>query len=133
MTIQSLPHARLFRALLAGALALGFGACAQAGDGAGEGGTLGEQQQAIGGRACSAFDDNGNPNPDWPECNNVDSPTPGCNGYGTCYCVCRWFNRCDLNPAKCDSLSDCLNNCDAQYPSCPYPGGEIPPTLSACY
>jgi hypothetical protein len=133
MTIQSFPHDRLFRALLAAVLAVGFGACAQAGDGAGEGGVLGEQRQAIGGRVCSAFDDEGNPNPDWPECNTVDGPTQGCNGYGTCYCVCRWSHRCDLNPAQCNPLSDCLNNCDAQYPSCPYPGGEIPPTLASCY
>jgi hypothetical protein len=56
-----------------------------------------------------------------------------CAGYDTCYCLCRWRNRCDQNPAECDDLSECLNDCDAQYPGCPYPGGGYPDNPGECF
>jgi hypothetical protein len=56
-----------------------------------------------------------------------------CSGYDTCYCLCRWNNRCDQNPSECDPLADCLNGCDAQYPGCPTPGGGFPNSPADCF
>lgn len=89
----------------------------------------------IGGSTCHAFLPDGSPNPDWPECNSSDGgsiPGPSCDGIGTCYCFCRYYHRCDLDPAECDPLAQCLNDCDAQYPGCPYPGGTYPSSIGEC-
>ena len=87
-------------------------------------------------RACSAFLADGSPNPDWPDCNSTDGGSVGgssCDGIGTCYCVCRYNHRCDLDASECDPLTQCLNDCDAQYPGCPYPGGGYPSSLAECF
>lgn len=55
-----------------------------------------------------------------------------CSGLSTCYCFCRFYHRCDLDPAECDPLAQCLNDCDAQYPGCPYPGGGYPSSIGEC-
>jgi hypothetical protein len=89
----------------------------------------------IGGSTCSAFLPDGSPNPDWPDCNSTDGgslPGPSCDGYGMCYCFCRYYNRCDLDPNQCDPLAQCLNDCDAEYPGCPYPGGTYPSSIGEC-
>jgi hypothetical protein len=85
---------------------------------------------------CFAYLPDGSPNPAWPECLGTNGPTipsPTCSGYASCYCRCRYFHRCDQNPAECGPLDSCLYDCDAQYPTCPYPGGEYPPNLLSCY
>lgn len=55
-----------------------------------------------------------------------------CSGIESCYCFCRYYHRCDQDPAECDPLAQCLNDCDAQYPSCPYPGGTYPESIIEC-
>lgn len=55
-----------------------------------------------------------------------------CSGLSSCYCFCRYNHRCDLDPSECDPLSQCLNDCDAQYPGCPYPGGDYPSSITEC-
>lgn len=55
-----------------------------------------------------------------------------CSGLSTCYCFCRFYHRCDLDPAECNPLAQCLNDCDAQYPGCPYPGGTYPSSIGEC-
>jgi hypothetical protein len=88
-----------------------------------------------GGRTCSAFLPDGSPNPDWPDCNSSDGgslPGPSCDGIGMCYCFCRYYHRCDQDPNECDPLAQCLNDCDAEYPGCPYPGGTYPSSIGEC-
>jgi hypothetical protein len=119
-------------AAIVGAVASWGAGCAQADDPERE--EVGEQQEAIGDKPCTAFI-NGQPNPNWPACKSHDGPTipgPSCGGYSTCYCFCRANNRCDLNPSLCNALTQCLNNCDSQYPGCPYPGGGFPSSPAAC-
>lgn len=55
-----------------------------------------------------------------------------CPGHESCYCFCRFYHRCDQDPAECDPLAQCLNDCDAQYPGCPYPGGTYPSSIIEC-
>ncbi len=96
---------------------------------------IGEQEQEVGGGPnCSAFDDNGNPNPNWPQCLE-DDPTdpPDCSGYSTCYCLCRANHRCDTTPSQCGPLGECLDECDDVFPSwCPQPGGGYPDQPQDC-
>lgn len=90
----------------------------------------------IGGRTCGAFLPDGSPNPAWPDCNSGSGgtlPGPSCGGLASCYCFCRYYHRCDLDPAQCSPLSQCLNGCDADYPGCPYPGGGgFPSSITEC-
>jgi hypothetical protein len=48
----------------------------------------------------------------------------GCGSWSSCYSFCRRLYQC-TSAAGCDSLTNCLNNCDSSYPSspgsCPYP------------
>ncbi len=97
---------------------------------------IGEQEQEVGGGGpnCKAFDENGNPNPDWPQCLEED-PTdpPDCSGYSTCYCLCRANHRCDTTPSQCGPLGQCLDECDDVFPSwCPEPGGGYPDQPQDC-
>ena len=41
-----------------------------------------------------------------------------CTAWNNCYNLCRLRFRCDVNPAQCDRLADCLDSCDAQFPQC---------------
>ena len=72
---------------------------------------------------------------DWGGSNDGPTiPPPTCNGFATCYCFCSYFHRCDQDLGECDPLTDCLNSCDAAYPShCPYPeGGGVPESPRDC-
>jgi hypothetical protein len=60
--------------------------------------------------------------PDYPECAEGDGPTlppGGCGGHDGCYWWCRQIYQC-VGPYwdECDDLSDCLDDCDADYPGC---------------
>lgn len=82
------------------------------------------------GRTCGAED------PDWPDCNGGSGgtiPGPSCDGHYTCYCICRFYHRCDLDEAQCNPLSECLDSCDADFQGCPYPGGGgFPSSINEC-
>jgi hypothetical protein len=116
--------------------AVGLAACAVDGTGDARKEETAAVEQAFGDPPCDPFLPDGGFNPAWPECSGGTGPTippPSCSGYASCYCVCRYYHRCDQNSAECGPLGDCLYDCDAQYPNCPYPGGDYPPNLLSCY
>ncbi|EYF08115.1 hypothetical protein [Chondromyces apiculatus] len=93
---------------------------------------VGETRQALtGGGTCNSND------PNWPHCNGGGGPTlpqPECSGKPACYCICRVHNPCAQNPAACNALSACLNQCDASYPfHCAGGGNPNPRSAADCF
>jgi len=41
-----------------------------------------------------------------------------CPAHDNCYWLCRRIHNCGQDPNQCDPLSDCLNACDAEFPTC---------------
>jgi hypothetical protein len=60
-------------------------------------------------------------------------PPPDCSGKPFCYCACRVRHPCATNGAECGPLAQCLNGCDASYPTyCAGGGNPNPRTLADC-
>ena len=123
--------------VLLGALGAFAGiACSEAPDGE-EGQATESVPQAIGGGSCRAFDSQGRPNPDWPQCRGHDGPSipgPSCAGLGYCYCSCRVRHNCSRTPSQCQPLASCLNECDRRSPNCtaPPPPSRYPDEIIDC-
>jgi hypothetical protein len=47
----------------------------------------------------------------------VDQEVGSCSAWENCYAFCRRIFKC-TTPAGCNSLTNCLNNCDASFPHC---------------
>jgi hypothetical protein len=41
-----------------------------------------------------------------------------CPAKDNCYWLCRFQHPCSTTPSQCGPLADCLDRCDAEFPSC---------------
>lgn len=114
-------------ACLCAAFGLGIGCVAQSGsatdDPAGSQATASQVEQDIGGGGGSSC------SPPRDDCPTL--PPPDCSGKPICYCMCRVQHPCSRQPSQCSLLSQCLNSCDASYPSWCAGGGNPNPTTAA--
>lgn len=132
-TRKASARSKLIWLVLLAAFAVGATACAMSGDLEGPDDAIGQEEQAISVQEHAISVEDQSISEDDTENLDPTIPPPSCSGYSTCYCLCRWFNRCDQNPAECDDLADCLDDCDAEHPGCPTPGGGFPSSPGECF
>jgi len=42
----------------------------------------------------------------------------GCPAKDNCYSLCRFVHNCAADSSQCAPLAECLDSCDAEFPSC---------------